>query len=68
MFVKFGICQVDNTHENILKHVKEVVDKLDDDVDIIVLPECFNAPYGTKYFKDYAENPYYSKTLTFLVI
>lgn len=22
---------------------------------IVVLPECFNAPYGTRYFKDYAE-------------
>ena len=23
--------------------------------DFIVLPECFNSPYGIKYFKDYAE-------------
>ncbi|EKX55386.1 hypothetical protein GUITHDRAFT_99169 [Guillardia theta CCMP2712] len=24
--------------------------------EIIVLPECFNSPYGTKYFPEYAEN------------
>ncbi|CAG8701065.1 11433_t:CDS:10, partial [Ambispora leptoticha] len=23
---------------------------------VIVLPECFNSPYGTQYFKEYAEN------------
>eukprot|EP00762_Andalucia_godoyi_P003438 ANDGO_04329.mRNA.1 Nitrilase homolog 2 len=23
---------------------------------LVVLPECFNSPYGTKYFKEYAEN------------
>ncbi|OMJ18868.1 Omega-amidase NIT2 [Smittium culicis] len=23
---------------------------------LVVLPECFNSPYGTKYFNDYAEN------------
>lgn len=23
---------------------------------VIALPECFNSPYGTKYFNDYAEN------------
>lgn len=22
---------------------------------VVVLPECFNSPYGTQYFKDYAE-------------
>ena len=23
---------------------------------IIALPECFNSPYGTQYFKEYAED------------
>ena len=23
---------------------------------VVALPECFNSPYGTKYFADYAEN------------
>jgi len=23
---------------------------------VVVLPECFNSPYGTQYFKDYAES------------
>lgn len=23
---------------------------------IVALPECFNSPYGTKYFNEYAEN------------
>jgi omega-amidase len=24
--------------------------------DLVVLPECFNSPYGTKYFPEYAES------------
>lgn len=34
---------------------------------VVALPECFNSPYGTKYFDEYAENipdGYTSKTLS----
>lgn len=27
-----------------------------DQPQIVALPECFNSPYGTKYFNDYAES------------
>ena len=40
-------------------NVKRAVDKVQEAVrngaNVVSLPECFNAPYGTKYFAEYAE-------------
>ncbi|KZO95865.1 carbon-nitrogen hydrolase [Calocera viscosa TUFC12733] len=42
-----------------LKHARELVLKAakgeGKKSDVVVLPECFNSPYGVKYFPDYAE-------------
>lgn len=35
------------------KHVKEAAAK---GAQLVSLPECFNSPYGTKFFPEYAEN------------
>src|ERR1700712_4682264 len=48
-------CTADKAHN--LTHARskvlEAAQKLD--AQIVVLPECFNSPYGTKYFSKYAE-------------
>lgn len=53
--IKIGLCQIDNNSSDVHQHVMNQVDKLDKDVDLIVLPECFNAPYGMDYFTKCAE-------------
>jgi omega-amidase len=61
MNVKVGICQIKiskNKQENyktVENAIQEVVEK---GAKIIVLPECWNSPYGTENFKDYAEYVY----------
>ena len=37
-----------------LQELKNLIPK--EEFNILVLPECFNSPYGTQYFKEYAEN------------
>ena len=37
-----------------LKDILELIPK--NDFDILVLPECFNSPYGIEFIKHYAEN------------
>uniref|UniRef100_A0A1A9WY81 omega-amidase n=1 Tax=Glossina brevipalpis TaxID=37001 RepID=A0A1A9WY81_9MUSC len=39
--------------ENACKKIQEAVEK--HQPRLITLPECFNSPYGTKYFREYAE-------------
>ena len=63
---KLLICQNDNTNPNPLEQVKHLIEEVKDDVDMIVLPECFNAPYGLDYFKEYAEGVTESSTYLFL--
>lgn len=41
--------------ENIRKATKLIKEAKDRGSKIIALPECFNSPYGTSYFKEYAE-------------
>jgi omega-amidase len=54
-----GICQIkvsSNKQENFTK-IKAVIRKLAySPSKIIILPECWNCPYGIEYFKDYAED------------
>lgn len=63
------IVNPDGTSEHIIIQIKPSYDKLmtlkkvrqminsniKDSVNFIILPECFNCPYGVKYFKEYAE-------------
>ena len=49
-----------------LKDVRDLIPK--EEFNILVLPECFNSPYGTQYFKEYAENisKFEGETIKFL--
>lgn len=39
-----------------LKNIKQLISThINDSINFIILPECFNCPYGVKYFKEYAE-------------
>lgn len=38
---------------NAISHIRRAV--ADQKPKIVALPECFNSPYGTKYFSEYAE-------------
>lgn len=40
---------------NIEEAVKQIHCAKDKGAQLVVLPECFNSPYGTKYFNEYAE-------------
>jgi len=44
-----------NKSENIKRAVTKISEAVDKGANIVSLPECFNSPYGTQYFKDYAE-------------
>jgi len=47
-------CTADKTHN--LSHARnKVLEATKRGAKIVVLPECFNSPYGTKYFPQYAE-------------
>lgn len=41
--------------KNIAEAVKEIYRAKDKGAHLVALPECFNSPYGTKYFEQYAE-------------
>ncbi|KPJ11498.1 Omega-amidase NIT2 [Papilio machaon] len=41
--------------KNIANAVKEIHKAKDKGAQLIALPECFNSPYGTQYFNEYAE-------------
>lgn len=38
--------------ENAIRFIRKAADN---GASLVVLPECFNCPYGTKYFREYAE-------------
>ncbi|KAF4528617.1 hypothetical protein B566_EDAN009221 [Ephemera danica] len=50
--MEIGKCKADNLARavNLIKKAKS------EKAEIIALPECFNSPYGTEFFGDYAEN------------
>ncbi|RIA91993.1 carbon-nitrogen hydrolase [Glomus cerebriforme] len=41
---------------NLLKAKSKILEASRNGAKVIVLPECFNSPYGTQYFTKYAEN------------
>ncbi|CAK1542365.1 unnamed protein product [Leptosia nina] len=41
--------------KNVAQAVKEIHKAKEGGAHIVALPECFNSPYGTKYFNEYAE-------------
>ena len=68
--MKLGICQILTTESkinNINEADKMINDFICQKVDIILLPECFNCPYGINYFEKYSEefNLNNSKSITF---
>jgi omega-amidase len=44
-----------NKAQNLQKAAKLVSEAATNGANVVVLPECFNSPYGTKYFAPYAE-------------
>lgn len=45
-----------NKQENIRRAVEFIGVAAKNNAKIVTLPECFNSPYGIKYFPDYSEN------------
>ncbi|KAF0979609.1 hypothetical protein FDP41_001277 [Naegleria fowleri] len=64
--LRIGLCQLFVTADK-TRNIKNAVEKIrqakDMGAELVVLPECFNSPYGTQYFKQYAEDPNHSDTL-----
>lgn len=50
--MKVGADKVENV-ANAVSHIRRAV--ADQNPKVVALPECFNSPYGTKYFNEYAE-------------
>lgn len=62
--MKVGMNKTENV-ANALKFIRKTVTA--DQPKLVALPECFNSPYGTKYFNEYAEHipdGYTSKSLS----
>lgn len=51
--MKVGMDKVENV-ANAVRLIRSAVSG-DKPAQMVALPECFNSPYGTKYFQDYAE-------------
>lgn len=45
-----------NKVANLTRAVEKVSEASKNGAQVVSLPECFNSPYGTKYFPEYAEN------------
>jgi len=45
-----------NKAENVAKAVNKIRDAKSLGAELVALPECFNSPYGTSYFPEYAES------------
>lgn len=44
-----------NKTENVARALEKIREAKSKGAELVSLPECFNSPYGTKYFPDYAE-------------
>ncbi len=57
--LRMALCQLkvgshkQSNHKNAVKLIEEAV--RDHKADLVVLPECFNSPYGPQFFPDNAE-------------
>ena len=45
-----------NKQRNLERAVAAIAEAASNGAAIVALPECFNCPYGTKYFPEYAES------------
>jgi len=45
-----------NKSENLVRAASKISEAVRGGANIVSLPECFNSPYGTQYFKEYAES------------
>jgi predicted amidohydrolase len=52
--VQLAVCS--NKQKNLQRAAELVAKAASSGAHVVVLPECFNSPYGTKYFEEYAEN------------
>lgn len=50
------LLSVDDKESNIKNAIKMIETAKNNSADIAILPECFNSPYGTKFFPKYAES------------
>lgn len=56
--IKLALIQVKvtkNKSQNLLNALRKTLEASEAGANIAVLPECFNSPYGTSYFEEYAE-------------
>lgn len=56
--MKVALCQMlvgANKEQNLIKAREMICSAKKQGAEFVVLPECFNCPYGTKYFEAYAE-------------
>lgn len=56
--LKVTLCQVAVVHDraaNLANAQKNIVEAANRGSNLVILPECFSCPYGTKYFSEYAE-------------
>ncbi|KAF0291731.1 Omega-amidase NIT2 [Amphibalanus amphitrite] len=52
--VQLSVCA--NKQENLLRAARMVKEATAGGAQMVALPECFNSPYGTQYFGEYAES------------
>lgn len=68
-FLKIGVVQMKVGHDK-LKNIKHACQFIQQaaakQADLVILPECFNSPYGTQYFHEYSELEHDSMTLNML--
>jgi len=44
-----------NKSDNLIRAANKISEAVEKGANIVSLPECFNSPYGTQYFKEYSE-------------
>lgn len=56
--LKVAVIQMKVTHDkaqNVQKACSFIKKACEKNANLVILPECFNSPYGTQYFKEYSE-------------
>ena len=69
MNIKIGICQnrVQKNKKENFKIISDYIKRLSyNKVDMVILPECWNCPYGVEYFEEYAESISNSESINLL--